>query len=116
MATKDSMNRPTGTAQTDDLAALQAQGLKALTGMNTAWMEALGEMGTEVMTFLADRIQEDVRTQHMLLQCRDAGELQRIQAEFIRTAIEHYTAETGKLVEIGQKIFAIPEDAYGNGR
>lgn len=84
---------------------VQAQGLRALTGMNTAWYEALSDMGSEVMSFVAERIKEDVKTQHQLLHCRDAAELQKIQAEFLQTTIDQYQAETGKLIEIGQKMF-----------
>lgn len=109
MEKKETVQARTGAGAADDpfreMVAFQTQGLKALTGMNTAWFEAVSDMGSEVMSFLAERIQEDVKTQHQMLHCKDAGELQKIQAEFIQKAIDQYTLETGKLVEMSQKVF-----------
>lgn len=86
----------------NDAAALQAFGLNTMTGMGVAWAEALSDMGSEVLSFVADRIKEDVKTQHKMLHCKDLGELQHIQAEFVQNAIEQYQAETGKLVEMSR--------------
>ena len=83
-----------------DTAALQAFGFKAMTGMGTVWTEMMSQMGSEVLSFVADRIRQDVKTQHQLLHCRDIEEARRIQAEFLRKAVDDYTAETGKLVEM----------------
>ena len=88
------------------IAEVQTEGLKALTGMNTVWLEALNEMGSEVMTFVSDRIKEDVKTQHRLLHCKSPVELQAIQAEFLQDTIEQYQAETGKLINMSHKLFA----------
>ncbi len=95
---------------TSELAALQAYGFKTMTGMSTAWMEALSDMGSEVLSFVADRIKEDVKTQHQMLHCKNVADLQHIQAEFLQTAIDQYTAETGKLVKMSQEIFKPPMD------
>ena len=46
-----------------------------------------------------------MKTQHEILHCDDPTKLQHIQAEFVQKAIEQYTAETGKLVEMSQKLF-----------
>lgn len=88
-----------------DMAALQSLGLTRLNRFGTAWMEALGEMGSEVMSFVADRIKEDVKTQQQILHCDDLAELRRIQTDFLQKAIDQYTAETGKLVEMSQHVF-----------
>ena len=50
--------------------------------------------------------QPGLATQNMILNCRDASELQRIQAEFIQKAIRQYQAETGKLMEISSAAFS----------
>ena len=92
-----------------DVAALQALGLRSVTGLGTQWSEVLNDMGSEVLAFVASRVREDVKTQHKMLHCKDMVELQAIQTEFVRTAIEQYTAETGKLVEMSQQLFpAVP--------
>lgn len=88
-----------------DLAELQAFGFNNMTSFGTAWVEALGEVGSEVVSFVADRIKEDVRTQHEILHCDDMAELQQIQARFMKKAIEQYTAETGKLIEMSHQFF-----------
>ena len=85
--------------------ALQASGFGNMMGMGTAWAEAFSDMGAEFLGFLADRIKEDVKTQHKILHCKDINELQHIQAEFVQTAIEQYQAETGKLMEMSSTVF-----------
>jgi len=97
------------TQMANDVAALQSYGFKTMSGMGMAWAEAFSDMGSEVLSFVADRIKEDVKTQHRMLHCKDVSELQSIQAEFVQTAIDQYTAETGKLVKMSQDMFSVPE-------
>ena len=91
-----------------DMATLQALGFQTMAGMGTNWIEVLGDMGSEVVSFVADRIKEDVKTQHKMMNCKDMNELQEIQTEFVKTAVEQYTAETGKLADMSQKLFRVP--------
>jgi len=93
------------------LAQLQESGFGNMMGMSTAMMEAFSDMGAEVLSFVADRIKEDVKTQHEILHCKDVGDLQHIQAQFIQKAVDQYQEETGKLVEMSTRAFAVkPED------
>lgn len=102
MSQKDIQQSPASSgAALDPLKKLQQAGFGALLGANSAWLESLGEMGAEFAGFLAERIKEDVKTQHEILHCRDIEEMQQVQARFMKTAIEQYQAETGKLVKIG---------------
>lgn len=104
-------NKQTTEAPTDEnttlaaISKLQEAGLGNMLGMSTAWVEAVGEMSAEVASFVADRIKEDVKTQHEILHCKNVADLQHIQAEFIQKAMDQYQAETGKLVEMGKKAF-----------
>jgi hypothetical protein len=82
---------------------LQGAGFGNMLGMSTAWMEALSDMSAEVVGFVAERIKEDVKIQHEILHCKNAADLQHIQAQFMQKAMDHYRAETGKLVEMGAK-------------
>ncbi|MGB5864594.1 MAG: phasin family protein [Sulfitobacter sp.] len=84
---------------------LQQAGFGNMTGLGAAWIEVLSDMNAEVVGFLAERIKEDVKTQHEILHCKDAAELNRIQSKFIQRATDQYRAETGKLVELGSKAF-----------
>lgn len=99
-----------------DMADMQSTAIQSLTGMNTAWFETLSDMGSEVMSFVADRIKEDVKTQHALLHCKDPGELQHIQGQFIQKALDQYADETGKLIEMSRKMFDTAGTADKAGR
>lgn len=70
--------------------------------VGAVWAEAMSGLGTEVMRFMAERVQEDVATQARLLQATSLDEVRHIQAEFVQKAIDQYTAETGRMVEIGE--------------
>ncbi|MCV3271502.1 phasin family protein [Roseobacter sinensis] len=109
-------NKQSNDATIDDettlaaISKLQEAGLGNMLGMSTAWVEAMGDMGAEVASFIAERIKEDVKTQHQILHCKNVGDLQQIQAEFIQKAMDQYQAETGKLVEMSRKAFAPKAD------
>lgn len=92
------------------LLELQKAGFGNMMGMNSAWLESLGEMGAEFMQFLAERVREDVKTQHQILHCKDVSEMQEIQARFVQKAIDQYQAETGKLVQMGMSALK-PDDS-----
>lgn len=92
-------------ASLDAVTQLQEAGMGNLLGMTTAWMEALSDMGAEMVSFVAERIKEDVNTQHEILHCKNVEDLQHIQAKFMQKAMDQYHAETGKLVEMGTKAF-----------
>ena len=86
------------------LEALTRVGFGPMASMSTTWVEAMSKMGSEVMSFVAERIKEDVKTQREILHCKDLKELQSIQARFLQRAIEQYTEETGKLVEMNSNL------------
>jgi len=118
MPPKQTSDQPeTGASTTDtpaakmanDVAAMQDQGMKAMSQMGFAWVENLSDLGSEVLSFVADRIKEDVKTQHKMLHCKNVADLQHIQAEFVQTAIDQYTAETGRLVKMGHDLYNRPE-------
>ncbi len=92
-------------APVDAMAQLQEAGFGNMMGMGTAWLEAFSDMSAEVLGFVAERIKEDVKTQHEILHCKDPAELQKIQARFMQRAMDQYKAETGKLVEMSTKAF-----------
>lgn len=111
MATKSSDDTAAAAAkeQLSAITQLQEAGLGSLMGMGAAWVEAISDMGAEVAGFVAERIKEDVKTQHEILNCKNMADLQHIQAQFIQKAMDQYQAETGKLVEMGTNAFA-PKD------
>ncbi len=96
----------TQTGAAEDVATLQKLGFENFSAMGTTWAETMSELGSEVVSFMAERIREDVKTQHEILHCKNIGDLQQIQTRFMQKAFEQYTAETGKLVEMSQTLFA----------
>lgn len=85
---------------------MQRAGMGSLAWLGTAWIEQMSALGSECLCFLADRVREDVKTQHRILNCRDVSEIQRIQLEFIQKALADYQAETGKIYEMGNEVLA----------
>lgn len=76
----------------DQAADLQAAGARML--------EAISELGGEVVAFVAQRIKDDLQTQHDLLNTRNTADFMHIQAQFMQRAINQYTIETGKMVAL----------------
>ncbi len=83
----------------------QNTGLDPLSWMGTAWIEAMSDLGSELASFVAERIREDVKTQHEILHCKSVAEMQAIQAAFMERAYVQYTVETGKLIEKSTSLF-----------
>lgn len=90
--------------------ALQPAQFGSMVGMTQAWVDAMGAMNAEVMSFVAARLGEDVQTQQAMMQAKDLQDMQHIQAQFFQKAIEQYQAETGKLVEMGSAFFTPKPD------
>ena len=78
----------------------------------TALMEGAADIGAEVVQFVAARIAEDVQTQHEIIHCRNPADLVHIQMRFLQRAFEQYSAETGKLVNLGNEVL---HDALAKG-
>lgn len=72
-------------------------------------LEAWLDIGSEFQDFLAERIREDVKTQHRILHCKTPAELHQIQADFLQKAIDDYATETGRMIDLGKRMFT-PRD------
>lgn len=120
---------PTSTSQLEPekifqtLTSAQTAGLGSLSWLGTKWVETMSDVGAEWLSFVADRVKEDVKTQHQLLHAKNVGEVQHIQAQFLQKAMDDYRDETGKLVEFcSQAMSDIQEhaskqmDVPGNGK
>lgn len=103
-------NKETGTVQdpADEavatLAALQAAGPGALGKVYVAMLEGAGDFSSEVIQFVAERIAEDVKTQHEIMECKTPADLVQIQQRFLQKAFDQYAAETGKLVKMSNEM------------
>ena len=86
------------------LAALQAAGPGAMAKVYVSMLEGMGDVGAEVMQFVTDRIAADMETQKEIMQCRTPADLMEVQQSFLKKAFDEYTAETGKLVQMGTEM------------
>jgi len=104
MATKkkDDAVKDAAQAMADLMAQYQKMGMNAMALMGGDWMERMSDMGAEMLQFYTQRVQEDVELYHKLLHCKDLGEMQEIQGEFLQRAINRYTEETGKIIEMSK--------------
>ena len=87
------------------LAAWQGAGLGPLNWLAPNVVERMSDMGSEWLSFVATRVHEDVALQHALLHAKTPADAQVVQAKFLQKALEQYTAETGKMMELGAKLF-----------
>ena len=78
---------------------VQTAGLGSLAWMGTRWIETMGDLGAERLNFVAERIKEDVKTQHQMLHAKTVSDIQQIQATFLQRALDDYRDETGKIVK-----------------
>jgi hypothetical protein len=74
--------------------------------IGTAWLENLTDLCSESASFVADRLRDDVKTQHAILHCKSMVELQQVQSEFLQRMLDQYAAETDKLVAISTAMVA----------
>ncbi|MCT4371476.1 phasin family protein [Yangia mangrovi] len=74
----------------------------------TAIVETMLDIGAELQSFTAERVREDVATQHRMLHCKTPGELIHIQSAFFQKASEDYRAHWGRLAELGGKLSIFP--------
>jgi len=57
-------------------------------------------MGAEMVRFLRDRVQQDIKAQQAMLACANLVEIQQIQAQYFIAAQEQYAAETVKMLDL----------------
>jgi hypothetical protein len=69
-----------------------------------AVMDGLTKMQQDVADFVSKRIRHDLETQQELLSCRNFDDLQKVQTRFFRTAMEHYSDETKRLMHLSSEV------------
>lgn len=105
---KADMAYPTGAFEA--VLKMQRAGFGSILGAQIAWLESLGDIGAEVAEFVTDRIKEDVKFQHKILECEDMDEARRLQSAFIQSAVNQYQAKTGKLTSMSLNALKVPQD------
>ena len=67
----------------------------------------VNDMGAEVVQFVADRFEEDIRLQNEIFKCKDLAQLFEIQVRFFETAVDQYTKKTEELAQMGSEILDV---------
>ncbi|MEM6391016.1 MAG: phasin family protein [Pseudomonadota bacterium] len=109
MTTRQPKDAPTDmieaeTHALDALTDLQAAGFGTLAAMGSAFADALNEMSSEAVGFMARRLEEDLDTQRRIFACTSMEDLQAVQSDFLRTAMARYSEETGRIMAIGDRL------------
>jgi hypothetical protein len=99
--TKDDKKNTAASPLSGMIEAMQAASANMMPMMGPEWMANMTTLGTEMMEFMAQRIKEDLQTQQDMLQAKDILEVQKIQAEFVKKAMDDYSTEMTKLMGMG---------------
>ena len=70
--------------------------MSAFTTAGTAqWIELMKESGR----FIAQRLEEDLKTQKAFFECKTPADVMQVQTNYYKTAVEQYSAEAGRIFE-----------------
>ena len=82
----------------------QTVAVQAVESTSRAMLEGMEKVRQEVVDFVSTRIRHDMETQQELLRCRNFDELREVQTTFVKTAMDQYTAESKRLMELGSEV------------
>ena len=92
-------------AMTSALGTLQEAGLGPLSWLGTRWAEGIADLSSETLSFVAERVREDVKTQQEILKCSSLTEVQAVQTAFLKRAFDQYAAESEKIMKLNSELF-----------
>ena len=96
----------------DAVVAGQTVAVQAVESTSRAMLEGMEKVRHEIVDFVSTRIRHDMETQQELLRCRNFDELREVQTRFVKTAMEQYSVELKRLIEIGSE--ALQRSANAN--
>lgn len=82
-----------------DLSAMNGELMAACTQACQAMMDNAAAMNTEMLRFARERLEADVKTIQALPECTDLGKALSHQSEFMRSAVDAYSAELPKIMQ-----------------
>lgn len=88
----------------DTVTASQQEALQALEAGGHAMFDGLSRVQREVADFVAARIRQDLETQQAMLRCRTMDDVRDVQARFLKTAMDQYSAEAQRLMRLGGEV------------
>jgi hypothetical protein len=88
----------------DNVTALQQETVETVEHAGAALLAGVGKVQQEIAQFVTQRIREDLETQQQLMRCRSFDDIRDVQARFIKTAMDQYSAETERLLKLGTEM------------
>lgn len=97
---------------TASAAVAQDQTLHSIEVAGTAMFEGLSKAQKEISEFVSERIRQDFEAQSEFLRCRTIDDVREVQTKFFKTAMDQYSAEATRLMEIGAEMMSqsLPRD------
>jgi uncharacterized phage infection (PIP) family protein YhgE len=86
----------------DGIPLVHRQALDQVGAAGQSVVEGVTQMQRELASFMSTRLRHDMSVQQELLQCRSFDEVRAIQTRFLQTAIDQYSAEATKLMQMSQ--------------
>ena len=90
----------------DTMTTSQQEALETMESAGHALFEGLSLVQREIADFVAERIRQDMETQQEFLRCRTLDDVRQVQTHFFRTAMDQYTAEVSKLMNLSSEMAA----------
>jgi hypothetical protein len=84
-------------------AEIHKSGSDSIAKLGVNWIETLGDLNAEAARFIAQRIAEDVDTQHKMLHCKSLKDFQHLQLDFFQTAMMQYEESAARMLAITTK-------------
>lgn len=88
----------------DVVVNMQQEALETIESANVTMIDGLTRVQREIAGFVSERISHDLETQRKMMRCKTLAEVPGIQAQFFKTAMEQYAAETSRLLKIGGEL------------
>lgn len=96
--------KPKMTAAADLIDDVQGLGANVMPGFGTDWLAALSDAQSDLLTFGTARFNQVLEKQQDLLHAKGLVEVQKIQGEFVKKAMEDYSDAMAKLVNMGKSL------------
>ena len=83
----------------------QQQAMEAMERAGASMLTGVTGIQKEITGFVSERIRQDLESQQELLRCRTFDEVREVQSRFFRTAMDQYSSEATKLMQLGTELF-----------
>ena len=83
----------------------QQQAIETMERAGASMLTGVTEIQKEIAGFVSERIRQDMESQQELLRCRTIDEVREVQSRFFHTAIDQYSSEASKLMQLSTELF-----------